>query len=494
MPSQQKISIVLEAIDNASSKIRNVEGGLSALGRGASRVTSTIRSNALAITGLTSSLGAIGFAAVKSAADMEQNRVAFETMLGSADEARKQLKKFSDFARKTPFELPQVVTGAKQLMAYGIEADNLLPTFESLGNIAAGVGRDKLPQLILAYGQVRAATKLTGAELRQFTEAGVDLLGKLAEQSGKSAAQVKEDMEAGAAPSFEEVQKAIFSMTEEGGKFFNLMERQSETFSGVISNIRDNIGRLGRAIVGMEETGDIREGSIFAVLRDFAAKFQQKLDELIPVIVKFTEKIAENKTIVMALAGAVAGIFVGALVGLALAFSTVTLTIAAFAAAGAGVAATLPFWIDRFKELQLGIQVVAEAWNALTDAIAGVMIKLDQLKQKVPGVKEALSGLMGAGFVPGNAVLKPLFDKFFASGGIVEGRGAVPAVVHGGEMILNQQQQQRLFNLLASGTGNQTTVNLGGITINNNTDSDMFFRRLQQMMGGQVESNRMGVL
>ena len=211
-------------------------------------------------------LGAVGAASIKSAASMEQNRVAFETMLGSASAAGKMLKDIEAFALKTPFNLPQVVEGSKALLAYGVSADKIIPTFNALGNIAAGVGRDKLPQLTLAFGQVKAAGQLTGAELRQFTEAGVPLLEVLAKQSGKTAAQVKNDMERGIAPSFGEVESALFSMSQEGGKFFNLMERQSATLSGSFSNFVDTLGKIGRAIVGVNSQGEVMAGSIFETL------------------------------------------------------------------------------------------------------------------------------------------------------------------------------------------------------------------------------------
>lgn len=222
---------------------------------------------------------AAGFFALKSAADFEQSRIAFDTMLGSAREGAKMMKKLSDFARKTPFELPEVVEGAKRLLAYGFEANKIIPTMRNLGNIVAGVGKDKLPQLILAFGQVKAATFLTGMELRQFTEAGVPLLNELAKQSGKSAAQIKEDMENGIRIPFSEVEKALQAMSGEGGRFFNLMERQSRSLSGVVSNMKDQIGRFARGVVGISETGDIKEGSLFARLAAGAQRLLAWMDE-----------------------------------------------------------------------------------------------------------------------------------------------------------------------------------------------------------------------
>ena len=127
---------------------------------------------ALAFAGMTAGLGVF----LNTAGNFEQWRIAFETMLGSVEKADTLLRDIEQFAKKTPFELPEVVENAKKLLAYNIEAEKLLPTLEALGNISAGVGREKLPFLTLAFGQVRAAGKLTGQELRQFTEAGVPLM------------------------------------------------------------------------------------------------------------------------------------------------------------------------------------------------------------------------------------------------------------------------------------------------------------------------------
>ncbi len=94
-------------------------------------------------------------AAVANAASYEQNRIAFfEWMLGSADKARGLLKQVSDFARKNPFELPQIVEGTKSLLAYKIAQKEVIPNFKMLGDIISGVGTETLPQLITAFGPV----------------------------------------------------------------------------------------------------------------------------------------------------------------------------------------------------------------------------------------------------------------------------------------------------------------------------------------------------
>lgn len=183
--------------------------------------------------------GAVGFL-LKEAGEDEQTRIAFETMLGSAELAEKKLSELKDFAAKTPFELRGLKDLSKRLLAFNFSADELIPTMRALGDISSGVGRDKLPNLVLALGQVRAATRLTGMELRQFTEAGVPLLGELAKQTGKSEAELK-DMISRGEVSFDMVRKAMFAMTEEGGRFHNLMAKQSKTLLGLWSNFWDYV-------------------------------------------------------------------------------------------------------------------------------------------------------------------------------------------------------------------------------------------------------------
>jgi tape measure domain-containing protein len=261
--SDANIRAVISAKDDASHVLKKFGDNVSSVGDSIGYAAKR------AVQGLSIAGTAAATFAVKSAADFQQASIAFETMLGSAEASKKMLKDLSDFSLRTPFELPQVVDGAKKLLAYGITAENILPDFEALGNIAAGVGRDKLPFLTLAFGQVATKGKLAGQEIRQFTEAGVPLVQELAKSMRKTTVEIQAMSENGEI-SFDDVRKSIKGMSGEGGKFFKLMEKQSKSFSGVVSNIRDSIGRLARSAVGISDTGEIREGSIFAQLQTAA--------------------------------------------------------------------------------------------------------------------------------------------------------------------------------------------------------------------------------
>ena len=231
----------------------NTSGQLDVADKKVQGFSSTLKTMGVVLAGAFSAqkIYEFGKASVTAGAQMEQWTVSFETMIGSADRANKLLADIREFAKKTPFNQKDLIEGSKSLMAYGIEAEKILPTLNSLGNITAGVGKDKMPQLILALGQVRAAGKLTGQELRQFTEAGVPLLEELGKTLGKTAGQVKQDMENGLAPSFEVVEQSLANMSKEGGKFHNLMQKQSLTTAGRWSNLQDQI-QISMANIGQK--------------------------------------------------------------------------------------------------------------------------------------------------------------------------------------------------------------------------------------------------
>lgn len=187
---------------------------------------------------------------VSAAAATEQYRTSFQTLSGSVAEGNKLFENLIEFAKSTPFELPQLQDAAKSLTAFGFDTQGVMDTLQTLGDIAAGVGQDKLPQLVAALGKVRAGTRLTGETLQSFTDAGVPLLQTLADRAGVSARQMQKSISEGRV-SFEETQAALASMTQAGGKFFGMMEQQSKTTSGQISNFKDSIGQLATNLGGL---------------------------------------------------------------------------------------------------------------------------------------------------------------------------------------------------------------------------------------------------
>ena len=305
--AQDEASKALQAITQQTQRLQNsvdamgssnTRAGVQVEGLTGSLLRSNLASMALgaAVNLTTDALGALfrmGENAVKSAADYEQLRISFESMLGSADQARTLLKQVSDFAAATPFTLPQVAEGSRQLLAYGTAAKDVIPTFKMLGHIASGVGTDKLPFLVNAFGQVQAKGHLAGQELLQFTNAGVGLSQQIEKNLRVTNATFDTMMQKGQI-SAQTVTEALRSMTSNGGLFFNGMERQSKSFNGVLSNLSDDFIRLGNNIVGISDSGDIRQGSLFAKLTGYASQLLTMIDKNRDAIERYASALLDR--------------------------------------------------------------------------------------------------------------------------------------------------------------------------------------------------------
>lgn len=180
----------------------------------------------------------------KTLSNFEQLDVAFETMLGSAEEADQLIRDMLDFAAKTPFEISEIGNVVKQLLAVGIESENVISTLKSLGDVAAGLSVP-VSRLALNFGQIKTQGKLTGRELRDFAMAGVPLLEVLASQLGKTREEITEMVSKGEI-NFDAVNEAFKSMSSEGGRFANLMIKQASTLGGMWSNFKDLITLTAR--------------------------------------------------------------------------------------------------------------------------------------------------------------------------------------------------------------------------------------------------------
>lgn len=174
--------------------------------------------------------------------EFQQLEVAFNTMLGSKEQADTLMSQLVKTAAITPFDLQGVANGAKQLLAYGTAAEDVNGTLVRLGDIAAGLSIP-LNDLVWLYGTTMTQGRLFTQDLRQFQGRGIPLADELAKQFGVAKDKVGELVTAGKI-GFPEVQKAIESMTNEGGKFGGLMEAQSKTITGRISNIEDAIATM----------------------------------------------------------------------------------------------------------------------------------------------------------------------------------------------------------------------------------------------------------
>lgn len=190
--------------------------------------------------------------------EFQQLEVAFRTMLGNKILADQLMSDVVEFAAITPFELSEVASGAKSLLAFGVAAKDILPTLKSLGDVSAGLSVP-IERLILNFGQVKTQAQLTGRELRDFNIAGVPLISELAKNLGVAEEKISEMVSAGNI-GFEDVAKAFQTMTQEGGRFANLMSEQSKTITGQVSNLKDAWNQM------LNEIGKSNEGAIGGAL------------------------------------------------------------------------------------------------------------------------------------------------------------------------------------------------------------------------------------
>lgn len=172
----------------------------------------------------------------------QQLEMAFQTMLGSSEKASELMAQMVDTAATTPFDLKCVADGAKQLLAYGVSADEVNDTLIRLGDIAAGLSIP-LGDLTYLYGTTMVQGRMYTQDLNQFTNRGIPLIDELAKQFGVAKNQVKTLVEEGKV-GFPQVQKAIQSLTNEGGKFGGLMSAQSKTLAGQQANLEDSIDMM----------------------------------------------------------------------------------------------------------------------------------------------------------------------------------------------------------------------------------------------------------
>lgn len=200
------------------------------------------------------SFAALAKQVVQIRGEVQQLEVAFETMLGSKQKADTLMTEIIDLAAKTPFGLQDVSNATKMLLAYGSTAEQVTDEIKMLGNIASGLSIP-LNDMIYLYGTTRTQGRMFTQDLRQFMGRGIPLAEELAKQFGVTKDKVGELVTAGKV-GFDEMAKALQAMTSEGGKFNDLMDKQSQTISGQISNLEDAIYQM------FNEIGESSEGVI----------------------------------------------------------------------------------------------------------------------------------------------------------------------------------------------------------------------------------------
>lgn len=226
----------------------------------------TVEANDKMSVSLTKVLGVIGgVTALKNfvtelvnvRGQFQQLEIAFSTMLKSKEKADKLMSELVDIAAKTPFDLQGVASSAKQMIAYGSSAENVGDELVMLGNVAAGVG-SQLSEIAYLYGTLRTQGRAYATDIRQFAGRGIPIYEELAKVLGVTKDEVSGLVKEGKV-GFKEVEQAFKNMTSESGIYYNLMQEQSKSLTGQLSNLGDAwdtmLNEIGKDTQGIASAG-----------------------------------------------------------------------------------------------------------------------------------------------------------------------------------------------------------------------------------------------
>lgn len=195
-----------------------------------------------AIGSVTAALGAGAAAGLKYNASIETYQTSFEVMTGSAEKATEVIDRLKKVGAETPFELPDLADTTQLLMNYGLTADEAMDKMMMLGDISQG-SADKMSRIAMAYGQMSSAGKVQLEDVKQMIEAGFNPLQEISESTGESMSSLYDRISKGTL-SVDEITASMERATSAGGKYYQSMQKQSQTFSGMISTLKDNAQQL----------------------------------------------------------------------------------------------------------------------------------------------------------------------------------------------------------------------------------------------------------
>lgn len=240
------------AIKDAEKSAGNFQKTIGDMGKKLSSAGKSLQSAGKKITMATTAFAGIAAIGVKYNATMETYATSFEVMTGSAEKAAEVVDELKDIAASTPFEMPELAETTQLLMNYGFTADDALDKMQMLGDISQG-SAEKMNRIATAYGQMSSAGKVSLEDVKQMIEAGFNPLQEISESTGESMESLYDRISAGTI-SVDEITASMQRSTSEGGRYFQSMEKQSQTFSGQMSTLKDNVqGLLGNVTSGIFE-------------------------------------------------------------------------------------------------------------------------------------------------------------------------------------------------------------------------------------------------
>lgn len=272
-----------EFVSGADKAVKDVKSKFQGLGNEIGKELQRVHTvGATAFKGVT---GLLGAAATGAAAlitkgvtynqTLEQSIKSLEILLGSSEKAEAMMNELKEYDKISPFDLTQLAEAAKQMMAYGIETEKVIPMLKMFGDISMG-DQDKVLSLALAFSQCSATGKLMGQDLNQMINAGFNPLEYIAKKTGKSVAELKEEMSKGAI-TVEMVEDAFRMATSEGERFYRATEKGSQTVQGRLSILEaDFESFLGKIAEGFTKTfGD----EILPMVEDYMSRISDAFSE-----------------------------------------------------------------------------------------------------------------------------------------------------------------------------------------------------------------------
>ena len=224
-----------------------VQRGLASMGSSLAGFGSKIAKIGLGTVTATTAAAAAGFVAFAksssdAAAEIESMSTAFEVLTGSADKAKVLLEEIRQFGATTPLEQKDLIKASQTLLAFGVKLEDVMPMLRMLGDVSMG-SAEKLGSLALVFGQVSSAGKLTGQDLLQFVNVGFNPLNEIAKRTGKTMADLRDEMSKGKI-STAMVRQALVDATGAGGLFNNMLNRMANTTEGKLSNMKANFALI----------------------------------------------------------------------------------------------------------------------------------------------------------------------------------------------------------------------------------------------------------
>jgi len=285
--AEAQLAKTQSAVDNLGTELNESSSDFEKAGQGALKFSDILTANLLsdAIMGGMRALGGVisqlGNALVDVAKDgldynaqMESYTASFKTMLGDEAAAQQLVIDLRKEAAATPFGMQDLASATQTLMGFGISATDAQKYMKQLGDISQG-NAERFKSLTLAFSQMSATGKLTGQDLNQMINAGFNPLLEMSEKTGKSIAQLKEEMSAGAI-SADMVAAAFESATSAGGRFYGAMEEQSKTFAGQLATLQDNVEALKGQLT--EELTTALADTVMPMVNDWIARLSEALE------------------------------------------------------------------------------------------------------------------------------------------------------------------------------------------------------------------------